>query len=71
VCAPLLVCHGTADPAVPISEGRALADAAQNARFEAFDGADHVLDCRHPWQGATPHFQRFVQLAAEHFSKNL
>ena len=71
VAVPLLVCHGTADPAVPDSEGRALAEAAPNARFVVFDGADHVLGCRHPWQGPTPDFERFVALSARHFSDNL
>ncbi len=69
--APLLVCHGTADPAVSVNDAHAIADAAPHATLELFDGADHVLNCRHPWQGPTPHFERFVRLAAQHFSGNL
>jgi len=68
---PLLVCQGTADPAIAVDEARAIAAAAPHATLELFEGADHVLDCRHPWQGPTPHFERFVRLAAEHFSRIL
>jgi len=71
ITVPLLVCQGTADPAIAVSEARAIAAAAPDSRLELFEGADHVLDCRHPWQGPTPHFERFVTLAAEHFSRIL
>ncbi len=64
---PLLVCHGTADTGVSPGDGRRLAAATPTARLELFEGADHVLDCRHPFAGATAHLTRFVTLAAEHF----
>jgi len=54
-----------------VEDGRAIAAAAPLATLELFDGADHVLDCRHPWQGPTPHFERFVRLATEHFLRIL
>ena len=68
---PYLVCHGTADTGVSPDDGRALAAAAPSARLELFEGADHVLDCRHPWQGPTPHIERFVEMAARHFLAHL
>ncbi len=68
---PLLVCHGSVDPAVSPDEGRRIAAAAPGGRFDEFTGADHVLDCRHPWQGATAHFERFVEEAAAHFRAHL
>ena len=68
---PLLVCHGTADTGVSPEDGRRLAAAAPDARLEWFEGADHVLDCRHPWQGTTPHLERFLDLASAHFLRVL
>jgi dienelactone hydrolase len=68
---PYLVCHGTADTGVSPDDARCLAAAAPNARLELFEGADHVLDCRHPWQGSTPHLARFVELASQHFLAHL
>jgi 3-oxoadipate enol-lactonase len=35
---PALVLHGTDDPLVPVKNGRELADALPNGRFEALDG---------------------------------
>jgi dienelactone hydrolase len=68
---PTLVCHGTADTGVSPDDGRRLAAATPHASLELFEGADHVLDCRHPWQGPTPHLERFVRLAADHFLAHL
>lgn len=62
---PLLVAHGTTDPAVQWDDGRRLAAAAPLGRFERIDGADHVLGCRHPWAGSTLYFDRFAGLALE------
>ena len=71
IATPLLVCHGTADLGVPPSEGKALADAAPHGEFLSFEGADHVLDCRHPWAGTTPHFDRFLSEAVRFLSANI
>ncbi len=60
---PLLVCHGESDPAVDPEDGRRLAAAAPEGRFEPFPGADHVLGCCHPWGGSNPDFERFLGLA--------
>ncbi|MGW0245801.1 alpha/beta fold hydrolase [Nocardia goodfellowii] len=40
---PVLVQHGTADPVVPIANGRYIADAVPNARLCAWEGAQHGL----------------------------
>lgn len=68
---PLLVCHGTADPAVDPDDGRRLAAAAADARFVPFEGADHVLGCRHPWAGSNPDFDRFLELTTEFLGRHL
>ncbi len=68
---PLLVAHGTADPAVHSTEGHRLAAAAPFGGFLPFEGADHVLGCRHPWQGPTPEFERFMALATREFTATL
>jgi uncharacterized protein len=60
LAAPLLVVHGAEDTSVPPHEGRALAAAAPRGTFVEIAGADHVLNCRHPWAGSTPPFERFV-----------
>lgn len=71
ITTPLLVCHGTADTGVSPDDGRRLVAAAPNAHLELFEDADHVLDCRHPFEGPTPHLTRFVELAARHFLDHL
>ncbi len=40
---PVLVQHGTRDGLIPHSQGRALAEAAQSAQFQSFDGLGHEL----------------------------
>lgn len=40
---PVLVQHGTADPVIPIAYGRAVSEAAPDAVFESFEGAEHEL----------------------------
>ena len=43
IAAPTLVMHRTGDRAVPIAQGRYLADHIPGARFLEFPGADHLL----------------------------
>lgn len=45
---PLLVCHGTADEAVPVEKAHRLYRAANNAELFLVD-SDHVFGRRHPW----------------------
>jgi len=49
---PVLVLHGTADRVVPFAHGKALAAAASDATFIAFNGAGHELSFRPEAQAA-------------------
>ncbi|MEU7765992.1 alpha/beta hydrolase [Nocardia sp. NPDC049190] len=40
---PVLVLHGTADPVIPIENGRYITDTVPNARASFWDGAQHGL----------------------------
>ncbi|MEM8883720.1 MAG: alpha/beta fold hydrolase [Planctomycetota bacterium] len=66
---PLLLVHGTDDPAVPIDEGRALAR-AHGLLFE-IEGADHTFGARHPFAGAPDELVRAVDGAIEFFAETL
>lgn len=48
---PLLLCHGTADEAVPVAHAYRLSEAAANAELFLVE-SDHVFGRRHPWIGA-------------------
>jgi dienelactone hydrolase len=69
---PWLLIHGTADETIPIAEGRALAAAATDPRFEALfiAGASHGFGGKHPWTGAAPEttelFDRTAQWCIEY-----
>jgi uncharacterized protein len=45
---PFLICHGTADEAVPVANAYKLKEAAANAELFLVD-SDHVFGRRHPW----------------------
>jgi dipeptidyl aminopeptidase/acylaminoacyl peptidase len=45
---PLLICHGTADEAVPVENAYKLKEAAKNAELFLVD-SDHVFGRKHPW----------------------
>jgi pimeloyl-ACP methyl ester carboxylesterase len=47
---PFLICHGTADEAVPVENAHKLKEAAKNAELFLVD-SDHVFGRRHPWSG--------------------
>jgi alpha-beta hydrolase superfamily lysophospholipase len=49
---PVLVIHGTLDPAVHQSEGKRLCEWTQRGSFEPIADADHVFGMRHPWPDA-------------------
>lgn len=54
---PWLLLHGSADPAVPLAEARALTAAAapdHPPRFIIMEGAGHTLGAVHPFAGMTP-----------------
>ena len=49
---PVLVIHGTLDPAVHHLEGKRICDWAPHGSFEPIEDADHVFGMRHPWLDA-------------------
>ena len=62
---PWLIAHGGADPTVPVAAARRLAGlAGERATLQVIDGADHVLGCKHPFEGPTPAFNAFTASAA-------
>lgn len=61
---PWLLVHGDGDTSVPVAAARRLAGlAGDNVTLQVIDGADHVLDCRHPFEGPTPAFEEFTASA--------
>ena len=53
---PWLLLHGSADPAVPLIEARALAAAASAhpPRFMTIEDAGHTFGAVHPFAGISP-----------------
>lgn len=49
---PLLICHGTADPAVPFESARKLHSWKEDAQLFSVE-SDHVFGRRHPWPEAS------------------
>jgi dienelactone hydrolase len=49
---PLLICHGTVDPAVPVDQAYALHEAQPSSQVFLVD-SDHVFGRKHPWTRAT------------------
>jgi dienelactone hydrolase len=49
---PLLICHGTADEAVPVANAYKLKEAAQKAELFLVE-SDHVFGRKHPWLAET------------------
>ncbi|TXB61577.1 alpha/beta hydrolase family protein [Phaeodactylibacter luteus] len=47
---PLLIVHGTADPAVPVEAAHALYRAKNDAELQLIEGADHVFGGSHPYE---------------------
>jgi len=60
---PLLVVHGENDSAVPVAEGRALAEWAPGARFEPIANSGHTFESGHPFGGPTGPLERAVEMA--------
>lgn len=48
---PLLICHGTADEAVPVSNAYAIKEAGANVELFLVE-SDHVFGRKHPWAGS-------------------
>ena len=71
--APYLIIHGSADESVSIADGELLAKAARKngARFERIEGAGHTFGAVHPFNGATDHLTRVIELTADWFAEHL
>jgi pimeloyl-ACP methyl ester carboxylesterase len=56
---PVLLVHGTEDPAVPHQAAEQMQGWQPKAEVQLIDGADHVFGGRHPFEGSTlpPHSQ--------------
>ncbi len=70
---PYLILHGAADESVSVTDAERLAASAppESTRFLAVDGAGHTFGAVHPFQGATRHLARVVELTAGWFEENL
>jgi len=56
---PWLILHGAADPTVPVEAAHTLQEWSNgSAAISIVEGADHVMNCRHPFEGATHAYDR-------------
>ena len=69
--APVLVVHGTADPAVPFHASERIAAALPRARHLALEGEGHTFGATHPFQGTTPALERALEATRAHFLEHL
>jgi len=69
---PYAVVHGSADESVAFSDAEALAAAAGEwATLTRVEGASHVFDARHPFEGPNPNLERAIDAAVEAFRRGL
>lgn len=68
---PLLVIHGTADDAVPVSAAIDLSTWSNDARMELLADANHVFGAKHPFEGTTPDLERVISLINDFFAPRL
>lgn len=59
---PWLIAHGEQDTSVPVEAARKLHAwaAAAATELRVLPGSDHVLNCRHPFQGRTPAYEELL-----------
>lgn len=57
--APALVIHGDQDQAIPIDQGRALAEAIPDAELAVIEAAGHAPNLTHPDE-VNRHIERFL-----------
>ena len=59
---PMLILHGTEDPAVPATAAQTLHQQKPEAVLHLIDGADHVFGGRHPFEATTlpPHSEELA-----------
>ncbi len=48
---PHLLIHGTDDPTVSVEEAKAVHHWSKKSSLEVIEGADHVFNVKHPWNG--------------------
>lgn len=70
---PILIIHGTADPAVPSSHALELHEWASDSSLLLIEGADHVFGGKHPWhEDRLPaDARRAVEASADFFEEKL
>lgn len=69
---PLCIVHGSADLAVPLADGEAIANwSYPNREFHVIPDADHVMNIRHPWGGTSAALERALSLTFDFFHTHL
>ena len=70
---PMLITHGTEDPAVPLAAAQQLKAWYPNANLYIIEGADHVFGGRHPYMESSlsPHALDLVNRSIAFFNKEV
>lgn len=68
---PWLIIHGEDDETVPISEGRALHEASNDAEFLPVEGAGHTFGAAHPFRGTPPPLATAIGATCDWFARML
>lgn len=72
VTQPWLIVHGDADTTVPVLDAQALFDAAgDDAELMMVEGADHVFNVRHPYDGPSDALRTVAEAALDWFGEHL
>ena len=72
VTQPWLIVHGDADATVPVLDAQALFDAAgDDAELMLVEGADHVFNVRHPYDGPSDALRTVAEAALDWFEEYL
>jgi pimeloyl-ACP methyl ester carboxylesterase len=67
----LLIVHGTADEAVPVTEAHSLHRAAGRAELAIIEGAGHTMDASHPFPGTNPRLEEAIGRSVAHFERRM
>lgn len=68
---PLLIVHGQEDPSVPHEAAITLHRASgERAELVLIEGADHVMNARHPFKGTTPELERALNFTVSFLHAN-
>lgn len=72
VTQPWLIVHGDADATVPVADAQTLFDAAGDAaELMLVEGADHVFNVRHPYDGPSDALHTVAEAALDWFEEHL